>query len=57
MDAQLEKGDSGQFDVIVDGSVVARRTGGLWNKLMGGGWPDEEDVVQKLQQHSPSPAN
>jgi len=50
MDSQLEKGRGGQFDIIVDGDVVAGRTGGLWTKLIGGGWPDEEDVIQLLQQ-------
>ena len=50
MDSQLEKGHGGQFDIIVDGDVVAGRTGGLWKKLIGGGWPDEEDVIQLLQQ-------
>ena len=48
MDSQLEKGHGGQFDIIVDGDVVAGRTG--WKKLIGGGWPDEEDVIRLLQQ-------
>ena len=50
MDSQLEKGRGGQFDIIVDGDVVAGRAGGLWKKLIGGSWPDEEAVIQLLQQ-------
>ena len=57
MDSQLEKGRSGQFDIIVDGDVVAGRTGGLWEKLIGGGWPDEEAVIQLLQQRLKARAN
>ncbi|MBN4071916.1 Rdx family protein [bacterium AH-315-F18] len=56
VETHLEKGAGGQFDVLVDGTVVAQRTGGFWKKITGGGWPNEEAVIQLLQQQSPSHA-
>jgi hypothetical protein len=41
-------GSLGQFDVVVDGAVVASRHGGMLRKLLGGGWPDPEEVVAKI---------
>jgi hypothetical protein len=46
---ELQVGKTGQFDVLADGEVVATKGSGLWAKLLGGGWPDEEDVVGKLR--------
>lgn len=42
-------GASGQFDVVVDGQVVASRGGNMLTRLLGGGWPDPEDVVAKIE--------
>lgn len=41
-------GAVGQFDVVVDGETIASRQGGLFTRLLGGGWPDEEQVVAEL---------
>lgn len=41
-------GKSGQFDVLVDGELVAARGGNLLTRLLGGGWPDPEDVIAKI---------
>ena len=40
-----QPGKPGQFDVVVDGKVIASRGGSMLKKLLGGGWPDPEDVV------------
>ena len=45
----LQRGDVGQFDVVVDGEVVARRQGGLLQRVLGGGWPDPEDVIAAIE--------
>ena len=55
---EREYGKLGQFDVIVDGQVVASRGGGMLTKLLGGGFPDPDDVVAKIgalqqAQHGP----
>jgi len=42
-------GKSGQFDVIVDGEVVASRGGNALTRLLGGGWPDPDSVVEALR--------
>ncbi|MBL8755816.1 MAG: hypothetical protein JNK15_21140 [Planctomycetes bacterium] len=42
-------GAPGQFDVVVDGQVVASRGGNVLTRLLGGGWPDPEDVVAKVE--------
>jgi hypothetical protein len=41
-------GKLGQFDVVVDGEVVASRNGGMMKRLLGGGWPDPAEVVAKV---------
>jgi hypothetical protein len=45
----LERGRLGQFDVVVDGEVVARRARGVRRRALGGGWPEPEDVVAKIE--------
>jgi hypothetical protein len=41
-------GKLGQFDVVVDGEVIASRRP-LWQRGLGGGWPDAEDVIAKIE--------
>ena len=43
-----QPGKPGQFDVVVDGKVIASRGGSMLKKLLGGGWPDPEEVVEKI---------
>lgn len=45
----MTPGRSGQFDVVCDGDVVATREGGFFSKLLFGGWPDPEGVVEILR--------
>lgn len=42
-------GKPGQFDVVVDGKVIASRGGSMMKKLLGGGWPDPDEVVEKIE--------
>ena len=42
-------GKLGQFDVVVDGRVIASRGGNVLQKMFGGGWPDPEDVIAKIE--------
>lgn len=44
-------GGSGQFDVLVDGQLVAsKQAAGFMTKLFGGGgWPDESTVVDEIR--------
>lgn len=49
MKPTLREGARGQFDVVVDGETVASRERGLLTRLMGGGWPDPEDVVAAVE--------
>ena len=50
IDVPLNEGKRGQFDVIIDGDVIASREGGFFNKVFRKGWPDPEDVVRVLEQ-------
>ncbi len=43
-------GKSGQFDVVVDGKVIASRGGSMLKRILGGGWPDPEEVIRLLEQ-------
>ena len=42
-------GKLGQFDIVVDGKLVAGRGGNILTKMIGGGWPDPEDVIAKIE--------
>lgn len=42
-------GRLGQFDIVVDGKVIASRGGNVLTKVLGGGWPDPADVVAKIE--------
>lgn len=44
------QGKSGQFDVFADGDLVASRQGSLLVRLVGGGWPDADEVTSALEQ-------
>jgi len=49
LDAQLEEGKRGQFDVVVNGQTVVSRKGGLWAKLTSKPWPDVSGVVAAVR--------
>ena len=49
LDAVIEPGDSGQYEIFVDGETVAKRGGNLLTRLFGGGWPVPEDVVAQIE--------
>lgn len=50
MKVRTQAGGLGQFDVVVDGEVVASRGGGVFQRLFGGGWPDPEAVVRAIEE-------
>lgn len=35
--------------MLVDGKVIASRGGNALQKVLGGGWPDPEDVIAKIE--------
>lgn len=35
--------------MVVDGETIASRQKGLLIRLLGGGWPDEEQVVREVE--------
>lgn len=45
----IQVGKRGQYDVVADGQTIASREGGMLTRLMGGGWPDTEDVLAELE--------
>lgn len=46
----LVPGKTGQFDVIVDGKIVATRGGNWFTRSLGAGYPDLEAIVRQLEQ-------
>ncbi len=44
-----QQGKPGQFDVLVDGEVVASRNGSMLKRVLGGGWPDPEEVIATIE--------
>jgi hypothetical protein len=45
----ITPGKTGQFEVIADGETVAERGGNWFTRSFGAGYPDLEDVVERLQ--------
>jgi len=45
----LKDGRLGQFDVLVDGRVVASRKGGLLAKLVRRPFPDDDDILDAVR--------
>lgn len=36
--------------MLLDGEVIASREKGVLTRLLGGGWPDPEDVVEVVRE-------
>jgi hypothetical protein len=53
LETELQVGTPGQFDVLVDGEVIARRGGSFLARLFGGGWPDSGAVVEAIRSRKP----
>ena len=45
----IKDGETGKFDVIVDGETVVERGGNPLTRIFGAGYPDPEQVVQKIE--------
>jgi hypothetical protein len=45
----LKDGRLGQFDVLVDGRVVASRKGGLLAKLVRRPFPDDDEILDAVR--------
>jgi hypothetical protein len=52
---QTRPGELGQFDVRVDGEVVASRKRSGLLSMLGGGWPTADDVLRALEARGTSP--
>ena len=46
----MVEGRRGQFDVLVNGRMVATRKGGLIAKFTKRPWPDPDDVVAAVRE-------
>lgn len=44
----IRSGDAGQFDVIADGKMIARRGGNWLTRRFGAGYPDLDSIVDQL---------
>lgn len=49
IDAETTPGGYGQFEVLVDGETVASRGGNWFTRGFGLGYPDVEDVVDRIE--------
>ena len=56
MKAVTKPGQKGQFDVIVDGELIARRGGNFLTRSFGAGYPDFEEVVALIGRRQDSEA-
>lgn len=46
---EMQKGRSGQFEIVVDGRPVVSRRGGLLAKILGRPWPGDEEVLTAVR--------
>ena len=35
--------------MLVDGELIASRGGNMLKRVLGGGWPDPEEVIAKIE--------
>lgn len=49
IEATIETGSRGQFDVMVDGKTVVSRKGGLMAMITRKPWPKADDVVAAIK--------
>ncbi|HEX5423699.1 MAG TPA: hypothetical protein VFW94_09135 [Candidatus Acidoferrales bacterium] len=49
IEAVCNPGEHGQFDVVADGETVARRSGNWFIRQFGGGYPDLDELVSRLE--------
>jgi len=54
IESELTVGSRGQFDVLLDGALIASRASGFVTRLLGGGWPQPAQVVDavRARQHA-----
>jgi hypothetical protein len=45
----LIPGKTGQFEVIANGERIAERGGNWFTRMLGGGYPDLDGVVEQLE--------
>lgn len=48
VEAVCRPGKTGQFDVLADGERIAERGGNWLSRSFGAGYPDLEEVLQRL---------
>jgi hypothetical protein len=46
---ETRPGELGQFDVVVDGEVVASRRRSVLGALFGAGWPTADEVLRAIE--------
>jgi hypothetical protein len=56
IESELTVGSRGQFDVLLDGAVIASRASGFVTRLLGGGWPEPKQVVDAVRARQRAPA-
>jgi hypothetical protein len=49
VEATLEAASGGILEVYAGDELIAARSGGFLKKLLGGGWPDPDAVVEALR--------
>lgn len=48
VEAVVTSGNTGQFEVLADGQVVAERGGNWFTRTFGAGYPDLDSVMEQL---------
>jgi hypothetical protein len=48
-EAVVTPGKTGQFEVLADGETIAERGGNWLTRSFGAGYPDLNEVVERLQ--------
>ncbi len=54
VDVVKTPGETGQFDVYVNGKKIAQRGGNWLSRKLGAGYPDLDGVVKMIEDFSPN---
>ena len=49
IESTITDGETGKFDVILDGETIVQRGGNSLTRIFGAGYPDPEQVVEKIE--------
>ena len=51
-DVEVTEGKLGQFDVLIDGQLVASKAQTFWGRMLKHGAPPQEEILAAIERHT-----